>query len=217
MRKSKLYKFFSHHEKNLSLINPRHPLVFVGHVFFIVLLICIFGIWSDMNPGQMLYLAVTVGLYISSAMYHTFNPDSFLRVVDQTMISAYVMVIPMPFLYQRPHAFIIYFVLVIGMLIYKIFEGQKYLHRAGWIFMGIGAGSAILTATLGFDAIGQNLISWAGVLMVTSIVFFLLKLAIYESEKLNFIPGLWETPESGHSVLAIAVVLHSCLVINYPV
>ena len=205
----------AHNEETPDLYHPRHPIVVYCHLAYISLLVLVWGLWADKTPGQNLYFLITIGLYSSSAVYHTWRPNAFLRFVDQTMISWYVIVIPMPLIYHEPWAIPLALLLMAFTAISKWYgwedklaakicwlkPKQNYLVGA-FIFFTLGAFSFILVVTYGFAAIGVDKLSWTGCWVVIATTCFIGKLYFYTSGKGKLIRNVWETPETGHFILS---------------
>lgn len=211
-------KFLVHHEDNPcpEKLLFRHPFVVFFHLPYVVLLGFMYLGLSQKTTGQTIYFATAVGLYLSSAAYHAWRPNSALRIVDQIMISAYVLSTSLPFLYQKPLAIPAFFVCLTLIGLYKCREQESDWKRGAWIFFWLGAVSAFLLVTFGFPIIGASLFSTTGFWLLVVIACFIGKLIIYRYE-IKWIPKFWEAPESGHFILSIGVTIYSSLVIIYPV
>ena len=108
------FKHLRHNEENPSIYHPREPLVAYCHIPFAVLIGIVYFVFAQNNVGQNWYFGVTVGLYASSTAYHTVRPSKVLRIIDQIMIAGYVLVTPLPFVYQETWAVPVFFTLWAG-------------------------------------------------------------------------------------------------------
>lgn len=215
MRTLQFNTLLAHCEENPSLTQLRHPLVVLFHIPYMAMLGLMYWIYAESNFGQNLYFLITVCLYLSSAVYHACRPNRLLRIIDQIMISAYVVVTPIPFLYQEPMALWVFAFVMSALIFYKY-------HETSWkigtmIFLGLGIISSLLVIFLGLPAIDSSLYSWTGFWLITSISCFIFKLHIYHFEKLKLIPNVWESPESGHFVLSLGVTIYTIIVLANPV
>ncbi len=199
----------------------RHPLVVICHVPFAVVLFCLYVLATDKTAGQTIYFAVLIGLYASSTAYHTWRPDRLLRFADQTMISWYVLVTPMPFIHTKWWAWPLFIGLATLTAANKWREWEPNYQTGSLIFLLIGVLSSGLMLFAGLPNVGATGWELAYVLavVVSSIGLFLAKLAIYHYQMRwpRFLPGVWEAPECGHFVLAMAVSIYTSLVVAYPV
>ena len=213
----------AHNEENSSLTHPLHPIVVYCHLAYISVLLVVWGLWTDKTPGQNLYFLMTIGLYISSAAYHTWKADplsrfgKFLRFIDQTMISWYILVLPMPYLYQEPWTLPVLLSMMVLTAANKWYEWEPNYMFGSLVFFGLGAVSFVLVITLGLDAIDTSIVSWAGLGVIGATAFFIGKLHIYRKRKGNLIPNVWESPESGHCVLSGGVSIITLIIIMNPV
>ncbi len=220
-----------HNEENPDLHHPRHPIVVYCHLAYISLLILVsYLLWGHMSPGLVLYILIKICLYNSSAAYHTWRPSRFLRFVDQTMISWYVIVIPMPLIYHEPWALPMILSLMTLSAISKWYGWEEKLAaRISWLkpkqaylvgalfFFATGSLSFALVVTFGFAAIGVDALSWTGFWIVVATTCFIGKLYFYTSGKGKLIWNVWETPESGHCILSVGASITSLVFILNPV
>lgn len=195
----------------------RHPLIVFCHLPFALLLTLVWMFLSDWTVGQTLYFASTVWLYFTSAAYHTWRPSWQLRFFDQTAISWYVLVTPIPFIYHEWWALPMFFSLAFISTLNKWYEWEPNWQTGTWCFLGLGVLSTTLLFTSGMSALGVGLWSIEAGVATTAILLFVLKLLIYSFEGPVLIRGYWEAPELGHFVLALGVVTYTYLVVMYPV
>jgi len=172
--------------------------------------------WAEKTTGQSLYFLITIGLYTSSAAYHTWRPNKFLRFVDQTMISWYVLVIPMSLLYHELWALPIFAGAAMLTAVSKWYRWESSYKVEATIFFTIGAISALLVIGFGLPTIGVARLSVVGWWVVVAIILFVVKLVIYYCQ-LSLIRGVIEPPELGHAVLWMPVSIFSTIVLIYPV
>lgn len=207
----------AHREKDPSATHPRHPLVVFCHLPYAAALIFAYLTLADRTFGQTFYFVITVGLYACSAAYHTFRPNRTLRFMDQTLISWYVIVTPLPLIYHEPWALPLCFSLMGTTLLSKWYEWEPDYRAGSQVFFSLGALSALLVFQFGLPAAGLQPLGAAGLWIVIAIVCFICKLVIYHFRKARLIPDIWESPESGHFVLAIGVTIYTGIILIYPV
>lgn len=205
-----------HHEDSPTITRPRHPIVVLCHSPYALLLGLVYWTFAHATLGQTLYFTVTVGLYISSTAYHALRPERLLRFIDQVMIGAYILVLPIPFLYKYPSMITIYFICIAVLAIYKWNEKESEWKIGAWVFAGLGVVSATLVIGFGLPEASESFFSWTGFWLVVAIGFFICKLIIYRFE-IIWLPKIWESPELGHFVLSIAVSIYTTLVLVHPV
>lgn len=211
------YHLLVHCEEHPSLTRPRHPLVVFFHLPYALALVLAYGVFAEKTAGQTLYFAVAIVLYLVSAANHVWKPNRFLRFVDQTMISWYVLVTPLPFVYHESWALLALGTMMTLMAINKWYEWESSLEASSLVFFGLGAISASLVFGFGLPTIGVNFVSYTSFWVVVAIACFIGKLVIYHYGKLRLIPNVWEAPESGHSVLAMGITIYTTIVLLNPV
>lgn len=212
-----LVKVLEHHEVNPSLSRLRHPIVVLFHLPFVVSLLSVYFIFTHQTVGQTIYFMVAGGLYLSSAAYHTWKPNWFLRFVDQTMISWYIVVIPMPFIYQESWSLPLISVFLVLTALNKWYDWEPNASTGAMVFFGLGSISAFIVLLLGLPIIGAPIWSVPGFWVIASAFCFIGKLIIYQYRKLHLVPNVWESPESGHMVLSLGVSIYTSVVVLYPV
>lgn len=205
-----------HNEENPNLSHPRHPIVVYSHLAYISLLAFVFLVWTEKTAGQTLYFLITIGLYTSSAAYHTWRPNRFLRFVDQTMISWFTIVIWMPFLYQEFWALPLFAGIATLTAMCKWYQWEPNYKAESMIFFTIGATSALMVIVLGLPVIGVGFHSMVGFWILVTIVLFIAKLVIYYFQ-FSLIRDVIESPELGHAVLWVPVTIFTTIVVLYPV
>lgn len=216
MSSSSLYEFLAHSEERPSFVRPRHPLVVFCHLPFAILLAAAYVAFAEKTTGQTLYFLVTVGLYLSSTAYHAWRPDRFLRAFDQTMISWYVLVTPIPLIYHVPWALPVLAGMMILTALNKWYEWEPGFEVGSLVFLGLGVGCTFVAFGMGLPQIGASLTSPTSLWMMVAVACFIGKLAIYHFE-LRLVPNFWEAPESGHFILSVGVGIYSTIVILNPV
>jgi predicted membrane channel-forming protein YqfA (hemolysin III family) len=208
---------FAHHEENPSIARPRHPLVVFFHLPYAVALMFAYIVLSEKTTGQTIYFMATIGLYLSSAAYHTWKPNHFLRFIDQTMISWYVLATSIPFIYHEPWALPALAIMMSLTAINKWCQWEPDFETGSAIFFGLGAASAMIMFMFGLPAIGASVVSQTSFALIAAITFYIWKLVIYHYGKFKLIPNVWETPESGHFVLSIGVTIYPVIGLLNPV
>lgn len=176
-------------------------------------------VYSDQTLVQTVYFTITVGLYMSSTAYHYLRPNALLRFIDQTMISWYILVAPLPFVYHEPWAIPLFVILAVLSVINKWFGFERDDDVGSWIFLGQGVLSAGVMFTFGFENMGVAIWSSVGLAVVVAIICFVGKWAIYHFQ-MNItrrFPNVWEPTEMGHCVLSWGVTIITLLVITYPI
>jgi len=133
------------------------------------------------------------------------------------MISWYVIVIPMPFIYQYAWAAPLTVLLLVLTAFNKWYEWEPDYTVGTIVFFALGAISAGLVICFGLPAIEATLRSVPGFWVIVSIVCFIGKLIIYQYRKLHLVPNVWESPESGHFVLSLGVTIYTLVIVFYPV
>lgn len=206
-----------HNEQNPSVWHPRHPPVVWTHLPFAILLAGTYLAFADGTVGQQGYFLVMIGLYLSSTAYHTWRPDWLIRFADQTLISWYIIVTPLPFVYHNPAAVTYIVVAMAASAANKWYAWERNCTDGSLVFFSLGAVSTLLVFLVGLPTADVSCLSAAGVAVQLSIVCFVGKLLIYHFQKLRLIPGYWEAPESGHFVLAIGVTIYTAVVLVNPV
>lgn len=212
-----LSDFLAHHEDNASLKRLRHPLVVLFHIPYALVLTAVYFYIAERTIGQTVYFNVTIGLYLSSAAYHAWRPNWTLRFVDQTMISWFVVATHLPFTHHEPWAlpFTLFFMVITAMN--KWYEWEPHHTVGSIVFFALGSLSTALVIFVGFPAIDSHVMSTTGFLVFLAIVCFIGKLIIYQYSKLRLVPNIWESPESGHCVLALGVTIYTTVVVLNPV
>lgn len=232
MRSLQIYDLLRHHEErpNVSELRLRHPMIVTFHLAYICLIGMVYTQFSTKTSGQNLYFMVMIGLYLSSAAYHTWRPNSTLRFIDQTMIGWYVHILPYPLIYHEPWALPLTLSLMAMTAISKWYDWEgKLANQIDWLipekhyligaitFFLFGALSFGLVITYGFSAINVELVSITTFWLLLATVCFIGKLYFYTSRKGELIKNVWETPESGHFSLAQGNNIYMILVILYAV
>lgn len=211
-------EFLVHHEENPrpEKLIFRHPFVVFFHIPYVIALTFTHFVLSQQTLGQTIYFTAIIGLYLSSAAYHAGRPNNALRIIDQIMISAYIMSIPMPFLYHEPLAILAFCICLILVIRYKCREQEEDWKAGALVFVGLGAVSWMLVVVFGLPIIGQSLFSLTSLWVMIATAFFISKFIVYRYE-IKWIPKFWEAPEMGHFLLSIGATIYSYLVIIYPV
>lgn len=217
MRSSSSLELFFHNEENPCLRSPRHPLVVFFHIPFALVLLGIYLTLPESTSGQTLYFWITICLYVSSAAYHAWRPNWLLRFVDQTLIAWYIVVLPVPFLYQEIWALPVLLLMLVLTAANKWFLWEPNYTAGSIIFFALGLSSFILVTTLGLKVLGTGFVSVQGISVCVATGFFIGKLYIYQKRKGRWIRNIWESPESGHCVLSVGVIIYTLLVTFNPV
>jgi len=166
--------------------------------------------------GQTILFLVTFGLYLSSMAYHAWRPNRFLRFIDQTMISWFVLATPVPFVYQNTDSMLILGTLATLSVFSKWYQWEPNFETGSVVFLCLGGVSTFLMLTVGLPNIGADLQSFEAASVYAAILFFVIKLVIYHYE-IGLIRNVVESPELGHFTLSIGVVVILYLAATCPV
>ncbi len=199
-----------HTEAPLRLTQSRHPIVVWMNASSAGAFAMVWS-WNSDNlswPSH-LYFFVLCSLYASSAFYHHFSPTKVSRIVDQSAISAYVLVTVLPFVYHSFGAVsFLGFLLVVKLLI-KIFDRESD-SICSFLFLATGTASVVTYATCGVTNSGV-LMNWP---FMISVSLFCLKLYVYTNKLGRFVPDYFDKEETAHSVLLPAASLFTFLVLT---
>jgi len=217
---NKLFVLLLHKEEDFNYYRPRHPMIVYCHLALVPLLLLaalIYALWIQVPTiGQLIYLGVAIGLYLSSTAFHTWRPNRRLWFFDQTFISWYILATAVPWVYRDLSASLLLLGLAVVVLIFKWYEGEKInMFFQSLVFLGLGAISFSLVIWVGLPAANLSLNSGYGLMMLFCLFCFVAKLAIYNSE-IVVIENLITPAELGHFVLAIGVISYTGVVFANP-
>ena len=210
-----IHALLVHNEEKPTIKSPRHPLVVFCHLPF-ALCILIAYLFTATTLGQTILFFVTFGLYLSSTAYHAWRPNRFLRFIDQTMISWFVLATPVPFVYQNTDSMLLLGTLATLSVFSKWYQWEPNFGTGSVVFLCLGSVSTFLMLTVGLPNIGADWLSIEAVCVYAAILFFIIKLVIYHYE-IGLIHNVFESPELGHCVLSIGVVIILYLAATCPV
>lgn len=216
----KLFDLLLHNEGDLNYYRPRHPLVVYCHLALVPLLLLaslIYALWIQVPTiGQLIYISVAVGLYVSSTAFHTWRPNRKLWFYDQAFIAWYILATAVPFVYRDFWASLLLVLLAVLILVVKWREGERVnMFIQSMTFLGLGAVSLSLVILVGLPAANLSFDSWLGLAIMFSVICFMAKLAIYNSQ-IIVIENLITPCELGHFVLAIGVISYTGVVFANP-
>ncbi len=204
----------AHHEDHLSLWWPRHPIVVYCHLPFLAMLGAIYAT-TAMTLGQTLTFLVMGTLYVSSAAYHTWRPNRWLRTVDQTMISWFIVTTPLPWLYQHQWFVMLWLTLFAVTAVGKWYRLERSWGQEKITFFALGALSTLLVFTVGLPETGTPPVSATGGLVALSVLLYIGKLLTYHFQW-RLIPKYLEAPELGHWQCGMATTVFAFVIAGVP-
>ena len=210
-----IHALLVHNEEKPTIKSPRHPLVVFCHLPFAVCILIAY-LFTATTPGQTILFLVTFGLYLSSAAYHAWRPNRFLRFVDQTMISWFVLATPVPFVYHNTDIMLLLGTLATLSVLNKWYQWEPSFEVGSVVFLCLGGISTFLMLTVGLPNIGADLLSFEAACVYAAIIFFIIMLVIYHYE-IGLIRNVFDTPECKHFALSIGVVIFLYLAATCPV
>lgn len=169
---------------------------YIGYLYFAV---------SAHTPGQTLYFAALVVLYLVSAVFHALPWRPITRTCDQCCIAMVIIAKPMPFLYTEWWAWVWFGGATLLCVFNKHYNLERNTHVSALIFLLIGTISFCLIRfvafpeldALGFEPNGQTL-------LVVTLAFVALQ-AQYHFDWPRPIGRMWSSAET----------FHFCLFINF--
>jgi hypothetical protein len=209
------YAFLFHNEEKPTITSPRHPLVVFCHLPFAVCIVIAY-LLTTMTLGQTILFLITFALYLSSAAYHAWRPDRFLRFIDQTMISWFVLAIPVPFVYHNTDIMLLLGTLATLSVLNKWYQWEPSFAAGSIVFLCLGSISTFVMLTVGLPTIKADLLSFEAVCVYAAILFFMIKLVIYHYE-IRLVRNVLESPELGHCALSVGVIIILYLTATNPV
>ena len=210
-----IYTLLVHNEEKPTFRSPRHPLVVYCHLPF-ALCVLIAYLFTAGTLGQTILFLVTIGLYLSSAAYHAWRPNRFLRFVDQTMISWFVLATPVPLVYHNADSMLVLGTLATLSVLNKWYQWEPNFETGSIVFLCLGGISTYMMLFVGLPVIGADLLSLEAVWVYAAIIFFIIMLAIYHY-KIGLIRNVFDAPECKHCALSFGVVLILYLAATCPV
>lgn len=205
---------FAHHEQHPSWWRPRHPIVVCCHLPFLAVLGVIYNT-TAMTTGHTLTFLVLGGLYLSSAAYHTWRPNQLLRVVDQTMISWFIVTVPLPWLSHEPWFQLLWLALLAATATNNWYHPTPRPGVEKLTFLALGALSAVLVLWVGLPLYGESAVGQTGVLVWFTITLYLGKLLVYHKQW-SLVPRYIEAPELGHWLCGMATSLFAFVSAGVP-
>lgn len=216
----KLFGLLLYNEEALDYYHPRHPLIVYCHWVLVPLLLLAavtYTLYVQVpTVGQAVYIAVAIGLYLSSTAYHTWRPNRKLWFFDQAFIACYILATAVPWVYREFWAVTLLGILAVAVVVFKWHKGERVSTVIQSItFLGLGAVSLSLVLWVGLPAAELSLGSWHGFILLFCLFCFIGKLAIYHSHVV-VIENLITPAELGHFVLAIGVISYTGMVFANP-
>lgn len=199
---------------------PRHPVCTAMNVAMLATMLHLWQKQDGLNTEQHVYFAVTCCLYLSSCLYHTLPQqnaegariNSLIRFADQTAICLFLGAAALVFVTEQPEAKQAIYALIGSLIAFKWFDfrgGFGFRCRQMVSVSFLAAGIVTLIVCLTFhqgQALGMPLF-WLAMSL------FIWKLYIYNFQK-GVLHASWQTAESGHAILAMAIITLTSVVVT---
>lgn len=196
------WDLIKHNEHPDSLGESRHPLVVCMNAPTAIAILLTW-LWNgdSLNWASHASFGALLFLFVSSATYHHFAASKPSRIIDQSAISAFILMTVLPFVHESKFA-VSTIVLLLGIKLVIKVRDRESRSLSALLFLAIGAVSTFMYLFLGETASGIKF-SWPFML---SLGFFIGKLSVYASDFGQYVsPEHFGTPECGHTLLLPAV------------